>query len=179
MSILERLTGREKTILYALAVLITLFLIYNFMIEPFFKKWNNIGLETKLVRVKLQKAISIIKDKNEIDKEYDLYAVKLKPRGSNEQETTFILNELEILARTSNLKIVNMRPKPPKDRDYYKRFIVNIETESNMRSLMMFIYKVRNSEQLLKIDRLRLHTKSAEEGLLIKASMVISKITID
>ncbi|MFH1867812.1 MAG: type 4a pilus biogenesis protein PilO [Candidatus Omnitrophota bacterium] len=177
MNIANRLSAREKSILYASVVIIMMALAYNFAIEPLYKEWDSIDKETRLIRVKLQKAISAVKKKEEIDKEYNVYAAKLKPRGSDEQEVTFILNELETLARTSSLKIVNMRPKPSKDKDYYKRFTVDIETESDMRSLMMFIYKVRNSPQLLKIDKLQLNTKSGEDGLVIKASMVISKIT--
>lgn len=179
MKILSRLTGREKAILYVSLAVILLSLIYNFTIEPLFKKWNAIERDTRLTRVKLQRAISVITDRYKIDKEYNTYAAVLKTRGTDEQEMTHILDELETIARGSNLKIVNMRPKPVKDNDYYSRFVVDIDTESDMRSLMMFIYKVRNSSQLLKIDRLRLNTKSGQDQIIMKASMAISKITID
>jgi len=64
-----------------------------------------------------------------------------------------VLNEIETLATNSNVRIVSMRPKPAQDLDYYKRFAVEIETESDMQSLMKFIFGLKNSPQLLKVDR--------------------------
>ena len=71
-----------------------------------------------------------------------------------------------------------MRPKPAQDKEYYKRFIVDIETESDMNALMKFIYDTKNSRQLLKIDRLNLNTRSSQEGVIIRASMSISRVSI-
>jgi Tfp pilus assembly protein PilO len=71
-----------------------------------------------------------------------------------------------------------MRPKPAQDKDYYKRFVVEIETESDMNSLMKFIYDVKESSQLLKVDKLRLNAKSSEYDVVIRASMVISKVAL-
>lgn len=179
MNILDKFTEREKTISYLVIALIISALIFNFLIEPLFKRWNGVDREIKLVKVKLQKAILITKQKDEIAQEYIAYADKLKPKGSDEQEMTYILNELEILARKAGLKIVNMRPKPPVDKESYKRFIVEIETESDMSCLMRFVYDIKNSAQLLKVDRLNLSTKSSQSGVIMKAAMVITKISIE
>ena len=178
MSILDRLSKREKTIAQAITVIIILSLIYGFLIEPLFKRWNDINRETKLTKLKLQKALSIIKNKPEIDREYALYVDKLKSKASDEEEITFILNEIETIARSSQSKLISMRPKPVADKDYYKRYMVEIETESDMNSLMKFIYDIKESSQLLKIERLNINTKSSQQGVIIRASMVISKVAI-
>lgn len=179
MDILAKLSRREKTILYSLAVIIILSVVYNFLIEPLFEGWNGVSQEINLARIRLQKSFSIIKEKDRISKEYAVYAERLKPKGSDEQEMTHILDGIEKLARGSNLKIANIKPKPPQDNLSYKRFMVGLDTESDMRSLMKFIYDVKNSPLLLKVDRLNLNTKSSQQGMTIRASMVISKITIN
>jgi len=178
VNILERLSKREKAIVYILITIVAVSLIYGLLLEPFFKYWNSLNREIRLVKVELQKSLLIIKDKKRIDEEYGLYADKLKAGTSIEQDMTYILNELETLARSSNLKIVSMRPKPPKDKEYYKRFIVEIETESDMSALMKFIYNIKKSPQLLKVDRLNLNTKSSQQGVVIRASMIISKVSV-
>lgn len=178
MNVLAKLTKRERAILYTLTAIIVLSLIYNFLIEPLIKRWNKVNQGINLVKVRLQKSLSIIKKKDRIDKEYAVYAEKLKPRGSDEQEMTRVLDGLEKLASNSNLRIVNIKPKPPQDKAFYKRFMVGLETESDMRSLMKFIYDVKNSPLLLKVDRLNLNTKSSQAGIVIRASMVISKISM-
>ena len=178
MNILKKLSQRERIIVYILAAIILCALLYNFLIEPLAKKWINLNSEINRTNVKLRKSISLLKDKADIDKEYAQYAEKLKPKESDEQELTSILNELEVLARRSNLKIVSMRPKPAKDEGYYRIFVVDIETESDMGSLMKFIYDIKNSPQLLKVNRLNLNTKSSQQGTLIRASMIISRISL-
>lgn len=178
MDILARLTKRERAILYALAAITVLSLIYNFLIDPLFKHWNEVNQEIELAKIRLQKFLSIIKEKDRIDKEYAVYAERLKLKGSDEQEMTYILDGIEKLARNSNLKIANIKPKPPQDEVFYKRFMVGLETESDMHSLMKFIYDVKNSPLLLKIDRLNLNTKSSQGGVIIRASMVISRISM-
>lgn len=178
MDILAKLTRREKAILYALAAIIILSLIYNFLIEPLFNRWNKIDQEIELAKIRLQKSLSIIKEKDRIDQEYAVYAVRLKPKGSDEQEMTYILDNIEKLTRSSNLKIANIKPQPPQDEVFYKRFMVRLETESDMHSLMRFIYELKNSPLLLKIDRLSLNTKSSQTGVIIRASMAISRISM-
>ena len=106
------------------------------------------------------------------------FAQKLKAKGSDEQELTHILNAIEGYARSSGTSIVSMRPKPSADMGYYKRFIVEIETESDMSSLMKFIFEVKRSPQLLKIEKLNLNSKSSQGGVIIRASMIISKIAL-
>ncbi|NQT95817.1 MAG: type 4a pilus biogenesis protein PilO [Candidatus Omnitrophica bacterium] len=178
MDLLNKLSPREKNILYVVIGVVIIALSYNFLIGPLINQWNSINRNIKLSKIKLQKSLSVIKKKPEIDKEYATYAARMKSKGSDEQDITQILNELETLSRKANLKITSMRPKPSKDKGYYKRFVVEIETESPMQSLMKFIYDVKNSPQLLKVDRLNLSTKSSQEGTLIRSSMVISKVVI-
>ena len=178
MNVLERLNTRERTILYALLAIVGVSLIYGFLIEPFFKRYKDINREANLVENKLQRALLIIKNKDNIDKEYATYAERLKSEGSDEEEMTSMLNGLEILARNTNLRIVNMKPQAVEDKEFYKRFAVEIETESDMAALMRFIYDVKNSPILLKIDRLNLNTKTSQSGIIIVASMVISRVSI-
>jgi len=178
MEILNRLSKREKNILYAVIAVVLLALAYKLLIAPLAEYWSSLERQTKLAKIKLQKSLSIIKKKSDVDKEYSTYALKMRSEGSDEQDITKILNELETTARKSQTKITSMRPKPSKDRGYYKRFVVEIETESSMQSLMKFIYDVKNSQQMLKITRLNLNTKSSQEGILIRSSMVISKVVI-
>jgi Tfp pilus assembly protein PilO len=119
-----------------------------------------------------------MRDKDEIDKEYAKYEAQLRSRGSDEQEMTYILNGLERIARNARIKIVNIKPKPPQEKEFYRSYLVEIETESDMHSLMKFIFDVKNSPLLLRIDKLSLSSKSSRTGAVIRASMLISKLSL-
>jgi len=175
---LKQLSQREKRILISVIAVTILGLCYNFLVEPLFTRWSNANNRIELTKVKLKKSLSLIKEKQKVDAQYLTYEQKLKSRGSDEQDITLILDEIEKVASRSSLNITSMRPKPPNQKDYYSKFTVEIETESNMDSLMKFIYQIKNSPQMLKMERLNLNTRSSQQGVMIRASMVISKLVI-
>jgi Tfp pilus assembly protein PilO len=143
-----------------------------------FKYYKNLDDQLMLAKARLRESLAVIKEKGQIDSEYAAYEERLRFKGSQEQEITQLLNGLEILANNANIKIVNMKPRTPQDKNFYMRFAVEVETESNMSSLMRFIYDLKNSSLLLRIDRLNLNTKTSQNNTVILASMVISKIAI-
>jgi Tfp pilus assembly protein PilO len=175
---IKKLSAREKIILYAVIIIAALSLIYIGLVEPLIARWNNVNSRIEITKAKLRKSLSLIKDKNSIDEEYSRFASRLKKSASDEQEMTIVLDELEKAARRSNLKITSMRPKPARQKEHYRQFEVEIETESDMNSLMKFIYDIKNSPQLIKIDKLNLNTRGGQQAVIIRASMQVSKISL-
>jgi Tfp pilus assembly protein PilO len=175
---IKTLSSREKIILYAVIAIVILSLVYSFLVEPFIARWNNVNNRIDLLKAKLQKSLSLMKDKSNIDAEYESFAGRIKKSPSDEQEMTVVLHELEKAARRSNLKITSMRPKPARQKEYFRQFEVEIETESDMSSLMRFIYDVKKSPQLIKIEKLNLNTRGGQQAVTIRASMLVSKISI-
>ena len=175
---IRKLSAREKIILNAVIITVVLSLIYIILIEPLVARWNNVNSRIGLVKAKLQKSLSLMKDKSKIEAEYNNFTQKLKQSSSDEQEITIVLDELEKAARRSGLRITSMRPKPAKQKEHYRQFEVEIETESDMSSLMRFIYDIKNSPQLIKIDKLNLNTRGGQQAVIIRAAMLISKISL-
>ncbi len=175
---LKQMSKREKKILVSVVLVTIIGLCYNFLIEPLFMRWRSTNSRIEIVKVKLKKSLSLIKDKQKVDAEYLKYEKKLKSKGSDEQDISLILDEIEKAASGSGLSITSMRPKPPRHKDYYSKFTVEIETESGMNALMQFIYRIKNSGQMLKIEKLSLNTRSSQQGVAIRSSMLISKLTI-
>ncbi|TRZ52517.1 MAG: hypothetical protein D4S01_02795 [Dehalococcoidia bacterium] len=175
---IRKLSAREKIILNAVIITVVLSLIYIILIEPLVARWNNVNSRIELVKAKLQKSLSLMKDKSKIEAEYNNFTQKLKQSSSDEQEITIVLDELEKAARRSGLRITSMRPKPAKQKEHYRQFEVEIETESDMSSLMRFIYDIKNSPQLIKIDRLNLNTRGGQQAVVIRTAMLISKISL-
>jgi len=175
---LKKLLKREKRILISVIAVTIIGLCYNFLVEPLFMRWRSTNSRIELIKVKLKKSLSLIKEKHKVDTEYSTYEQKFRSKGSNEQNIILILDEIEKIASRSGLKITSMRPKPPEQKDYHSWFAVKIETESDMSSLMRFIYEIKNSTQTLKIKKLNINTRSSQQGVTIRASMLISKLVL-
>lgn len=179
MNFYQRLTSREKVILFLTAGVTAFFICYIFMFEPMYSFWIRSEKEILAVKTDIQKAVRLLEKQEEIDDEYKTIEEKLKTRGSDESEKNFIFEQLDIIARNSGVKIVTMRPRAVDDKDFYKKFIVLIETESEMGALMKFIYQIKESQAAISIERFTLNTRTYQDRNIIRSSMLVSRITIE
>ncbi|MDD5504716.1 MAG: type 4a pilus biogenesis protein PilO [Candidatus Omnitrophica bacterium] len=175
---LKKLSSREKYILAAVIFVILLSLLYTVLIEPMMARRRDMNNRIGIVKAKLRKSLALMKDKSGIEQEYDHFTSRLKQAVNDEQVVTVVLDELEKAAQRTGVSITSMRPKPAKQKQYFRQFEVEVETESDMAGLMKFIFEIKNSPQLIKIDKLNLNTKGGQQAVLIRAFMLVSKISI-
>jgi Tfp pilus assembly protein PilO len=171
----EKLIKRKKNILITAIALAVIFLMYLILIAPMAAQLNAINSRIHKTKAELEKALALIKDKTTIEEEYDSIFGKISALSSDEQEIASILNTLQKAASNSGIKITAMRPRPVKQSQYYRYFESEVEIESDMASLMKFIYDIKNSNQLIRIDRLNVNANSRQGSSGIKAFMLISK----
>ncbi|MFH1645806.1 MAG: type 4a pilus biogenesis protein PilO [Candidatus Omnitrophota bacterium] len=179
MNFYQKLTNREKAILFLTVGIIAFFVCYQFMIEPIYRYWQASEKEIDVVRANIQKSIRLLEKQDTISAEYEAIEKNLKSRGSDEREKTFVFEQLDMIGRGSGVKIVTMRPRAVEEKDFYKKFVVMIETESDMGALMKFIYQVKESPAALNIERFSLNTRTYQDRNVIRSSMLVSRITID
>lgn len=70
------------------------------------------------------------------------------------------MSELENLAKSSNIHILDVRPQSQKKASKYKEIMVDLRTEGKMKDYMKFIYDIENSISLLRIRKIQLNAKS-------------------
>lgn len=174
--ILAHLSKRERNILYFCLSLTLVFLTYNFIFEPAQKKIDDLNQKVEVKKVKLEKNLSVLSRKEMIERRYAKYSKSLQARGTDEEELAAFLSEIENLAQKNGLHISDMKPRPAKTVDFYKKFTVDLQADGDIKQITQFIYQLQNDPKLLRVDRLRLETKSQSQNL--TSYMLISKITI-
>jgi Tfp pilus assembly protein PilO len=158
------------------AGLIAVSLFYSFILEPLATRWLSLNNEIRIMQLKLKKSTQTLKRRIEIMDRYENIAAYVgKPRGSDEEEMTVLLSELERLASASSARITDIKPRPPKQLDYYKKYTIEVESEGDMATLTKFIYEIQNSSQLLSIEKVSLTMKSGV-GSALKTYMLVTKI---
>jgi len=173
---LSKLSKREKSILLGCAAVVVVSILYNLIFEPLVKTWSNLNKQIKGSKLKLKKGKQIVRRSTEIAAHYDKIASFIpQGKGSDEEEITNLLSEIEQLARSAGSRITDIKPRKVKDTGYYKRYIVEVESEGDINGFTKFIYEIQNSSQLLKVEKLSIGMTRASGGVL-KANMVISKI---
>lgn len=147
------------------------------IVEPVNKKIKKINQEIKVSQAQLTFDLSNVAHKDEIAKEFEKYASYQKASGSDEENITMMLSVLEDLGRDSGLTFLDIKPQQPDKTDLFKKYTIAIETEGTMEELVQFLYKLDNSEHLLRVEKLRLSTRDKAANQL-KSSIVVTKIFI-
>lgn len=175
--IFPKLSQREKRLFYLTISLIAILFIYRFVIKPVVVNWKDLNEKISVSSLKLEKSRKILNLKSRIQRDYENYASSVKMAGSEEEEMAKFLTEIESLARFSSVHISGIKPLPIKKVDFYKKYVVELEAEGDIKQVSKFIYDIQNSPQLLKIDKFSLRTKGAGTNLL-KCNILVSKILI-
>lgn len=173
----DKLSRKEKIGLSAAFVFLALAFLDRLLISPVRTKFNALNQQIRISEKQLGGDMRNINQKKFIGEEYEQYLPYIRRSGSDEEEVAKILGEIEALARKSSVYLVDMKPRKPREVEFYKEYTVEIEAEGYMESLMSFIYQLNTSSQLLRVETLRLNLTKGDSNVL-SASMLITKVLI-
>lgn len=175
--IFSHFTKRERNLFYFVIILILIWISHVFVIKPVVIKWKEINNKIETNSLKLERNQKMIVRREKIQRDYNSHASSVRMAGSEEEEMAKFLTEIESLARSSSVYISDIKPRPVKKVNFYKKYFVELDAEGDINQVSKFIYDIQNSPQLLKIDKFALGTKGAGTNLL-KCHLLVSKILI-
>ena len=172
---IPNISKRERKILIICVSVISASLIYNFVLEPLVAKWTDLDSRIEASGLRLRKGREIIKRRQEIAEQYkDIASFVTEQSASDEEEIALLLGEVEKLANVSGAHITDIKPRPVKEEGFYKRYVVEVESEGDISRFSKFIFEIQNSPKILKIEKLSIGmTRGGSDQL--KATMIISK----
>lgn len=174
---IKNLSQRERHAFYIAVIVIIGVLSYIIVIEPIWKKWQDLNDSITNRESQLLKNLKILAQRDIIAELYNKYAENIKMKGSVEEETATILREIENIARISNTYITDIKPQRVQDMEFYKEYYIELEAEGDVSNIAKFIYDLQNSEQILKVRYLRLNPRD-DTGDVLKGYMIVTKILI-
>lgn len=172
---LDNLSRREKAFFYITIAIISLSLFYNFILKPTIIKWRQLNRQVLNKEIELKRNIKYIKQKKEVGNIYQKYTAYIKRAGTEETEMAALLNEVEKVASTSGIRIANIRPKPTKDLQFCRKYILELNCEATMQDYIGFIYNLQTSGQLIRVEQLKV-TSQGKDNPLLRARMIITKV---
>lgn len=171
------LTGRELKLFYlTLAVLIAWF-GQRYFAGPAWTRWQGLEEEIHAKELKLEKSERLIKKGASFAKDYEGFESSFRMSGSKEEEMAKFLTEIESLAKSSAVRVTQIKPLPERKSGLYEKFYAELELEGEMSGVSRYMLEVENSPSLLTIEKLSITAKQGGNGLL-KCRAVVSKISI-
>lgn len=162
------LKKREAALFYIIVSLVGIWILGKVVFAPFHNKLTGLGREVALQEARLKKGISLISEKDGINKEYERYASYFSLQASSDEEAIAGFSEEVVrISRESGLVIQDMKPqKEIKSDKFSKLYQINIRAEANMQQLVNFLYALHNSPLLFSIEKISLLPRSEESSAL-------------
>ncbi len=171
----EHVSKKERIGLAAAAIIVSLAFLDRMILNPINKRIQEIAQEIKISEKQLKMGLRNLNQKEAILSEYNKYSQYFKGLGSGEETTAAILSEIETMAKKSNMSLLNLKPQATKDKGFYREYSVEVEAEGTMNYLVIFLYQLNSSTQLLRAEKLRFNLKSKDSSL-VKASILITRV---
>jgi Tfp pilus assembly protein PilO len=176
-TLFSRFSPRERNVLYVTAFFVSLTLLDRLIISPIASKMQSLDEEIQQKESDIRKNLRIFAQKDRILSETAKYAVYLNSLKYDEESMNSILKEIEAIANKSSVYIVDMKPAAIKELGATKKYMVNLECETQMEQLTDFMYNIENSSKLFRIERYQITPKSKESSI-ARCSMSISKLAM-
>lgn len=172
-----RLSKREKIIFYSTAVVIGLVLLDYLVVSPVLTKMNDLDGEIKDKEIAIRNSLTILLHEKQINRERSKYLSSLNQPGSEEEEVTSFLKEVENIAKESSVYLVDIKPAGKPEKTAQKQYFLELSFEGQMEQVLSFFYNIKTSNQLIKIERYQIAPKT-EGSDIIAGSLSISKLII-
>ena len=174
MPFLNKLSKKEKTGLFIAAAFVFFSILDRAVIAPINNGIKEVSHKIEANEKRLKEQLRYLNQKDTISREYQGYANAVEKKLSEEEETAKMLSEIEDLSKKSSVYLIDIKPRPSRQTDFYKEYMVEIEVESGMESLMNFLHQLNASPQLLRAEKLRISLKEKDSSA-VKASLLITK----
>ncbi|MFC1631116.1 type 4a pilus biogenesis protein PilO [Candidatus Omnitrophota bacterium] len=173
-SIFEKLSKRERYILYTCLAIVSLVIFDRIVLTPVRRKLNKLSIEIPLEEQRLKRALYTLSRQDLISEQHQKLTRALKQRLADEEERSQLLSEIEKLARKSEVVLRDIKPGLIKPAELCKRYTVEIEAEAKIDGLIDFIYQLERTPALLRVNNFRLVPKEKLSAVL-KVRMTISQ----
>jgi Tfp pilus assembly protein PilO len=178
MMTFNKLTPREKKILYVVVGLLVLVFGYHGIARPLTEKLSDLETEIFAMQMKLRKAKIYLRQKEEILEESKKYAnLSQMDAGSDEEEIARLLNLIEQTARKTGISLSDVKPEQVRSDKTIKRYIVQLNAESSLEQLMSFIHELEHSPQILKIDKMSTVPKE-DKSAVLRSTIIVTRVVL-
>ena len=169
------LKKREWILAYVIGGLLVASLIIRIIFTPFHQKLAALDRDIILNEARLKKGVGLMEKKDAIEEEYAKYASYFSLQGdSGEEAVASFLREIESVARSSGMTILDMKPqKEPKGDKFSQQYEISIKAEADMASVVKFLHALQESTLLLSVEKMVLVPRGGEEATTLSVTLTV------
>jgi len=139
-------------------------------------QWWQVHRQVGQVGQKLIAMEQSLRQQEQVEAECKQFEQRILARGTDAEESGLLLKELETLTRAASVKVKSIRSMPSQRIGDYRKFVVSLEIETRVNSMLELLYSIDSSAKILTVESLTLQALRSGPNLL-GASMVVSRMT--
>ena len=174
----KRLTVRERNILMACGILCFFYVFLLMVMNPFQEKLDSIDESIALKEKQLIKNLRVIGQAGALEQKYKEFLSQFKQTGTNEQVMSSILSEIDAVADSLQMHILDLKPQSVVKSGYKSEFPVNLTIESEFADIIKFIYLLQSPPHFFDVEEVHFEKNPNFNSGAIKTSLILSKTLI-
>lgn len=177
LALFTKRSAREKVVVCIAALAISAVFVDRVIVTSLSGKMKELDTQIAAREAEIRKDLRIIAQKRRIEIQHVNYKPYLGTMSTENEEFTAFLKEVDTLARDNSIYVVDLKPTGTKEIGGAKQYLINLNIEAGMPSLVKFMYGVEDSKKLMTVEKYQLSPKSKDSAT-AKCSMLISKLVI-
>ena len=168
------LRPRERRLAMAAGLVIGCWALVSWMVQPL---WDRATDTRRYVGTQTEKLAALghfLAQSPSVERGYAAVAGYLQAGDAAQLQSAF-LNELESLARQSNIQL-GLTPRPVKRQERVSRFDVELDAEGSQQNLLVFVDALLRMPRLVAVERLRLTGVPLKPDL-VRATVVLQHLS--
>jgi hypothetical protein len=171
------MSRRERIILYVTIAVVALSVVFKVFFAPLLARMQTLDRDIALTGEKINKYSRLLAQKDSLRSRYnDLISQMGTPEGQKKDTLVNALRGLENIARSAQIRIVDIRPQASGSQGSSKEVLIELKSAGSMEGFLKFIYDVQSSLLLLRVKKFELSAKGKAGNL--EAVMTIAASTL-
>ncbi len=173
---MRKLTGKEKILAFGVGLVLTFFLLKNFVLGPIYESIGVYTQEITRSKALMRKYMSLEHNRLEILKAQKQIEGYLSLKGTDEDKAAMVLSKIESEARRSKLQIVDMNSAGvTKEKGLVTLYHVTLRAEGQLKNFLDFLSGLEGANILLQVEKVSLSAKD-DSGSVLKIEATISGV---
>jgi Tfp pilus assembly protein PilO len=174
MNVLLRLFRQHRNIIAVALVVLTAGALFAVVFSKPARIYLGLNARLRDVRKELADLELAMQRRRRVEAVCKKFEQRILATGSDAEELSLLLKELESLTRTGGVEVKSIRALPYQWVGSYRKFLVSIEIQAQVHNMFELLYAVDASTKILTVESLKIKASRAAPHLL-SATLLISR----
>ena len=172
------LTKQEKKLFALCAATAVIYIFYNGLILLLKEKEAVLDQRILAQKNQLEQDLSVIRKAEVLNERHNMYLLKLRRTESEGEIVSSMLSEIDTIADTMGLHVMELKPKTVRHREYNNQFLISLIIKSELEQITRFLYILQQRPYLFDVEEVKFTAHDTKVRTFLTTKLVLKKTFI-